>query len=122
VDLHQAGPASNFFLDGLVFWEALKAKVVRSFLPLQDASIRIFLQSDEQEVFLKEDLTKGPTTADNTYGWAKLMAEFTLQAYHKEHGLKAASLPLFHCLRPSRRRESCRHPHDCPRLPEAQSV
>jgi nucleoside-diphosphate-sugar epimerase len=27
VDLHQAGPASNFFLDGLVFAEALKAKV-----------------------------------------------------------------------------------------------
>ena len=27
VDLHQAGPASNLFLDGLVFAEALKAKV-----------------------------------------------------------------------------------------------
>src|SRR5438876_10461153 len=27
LDLHQAGPASNFFLDGLVFAEALKAKV-----------------------------------------------------------------------------------------------
>src|SRR5438552_10647028 len=26
VDLHQAGPASNFFLDGLVFSEALRAK------------------------------------------------------------------------------------------------
>lgn len=25
VDLHQAGPASNLFLDGLIFWEALKA-------------------------------------------------------------------------------------------------
>src|SRR5262249_45763544 len=27
VELHQAGPASNFFLDGLVFWEAIRAKV-----------------------------------------------------------------------------------------------
>jgi len=27
VDLHQAGPASNFILDGLVFAEALRAKV-----------------------------------------------------------------------------------------------
>jgi len=27
VDLHQAGPASNFFLEGLVFAEALKSKV-----------------------------------------------------------------------------------------------
>src|SRR3990170_4047673 len=27
VDLHQAGPASNLFLDGQVFWEAQKAGV-----------------------------------------------------------------------------------------------
>ena len=27
MDLHQAGPASNFFLDGLIFWEAVRAKV-----------------------------------------------------------------------------------------------
>lgn len=27
VDLHQAGPASNLFLDGLIFWEAVKAGV-----------------------------------------------------------------------------------------------
>src|SRR5213592_3808223 len=27
VDLHQAGPASNFFLDGLIFWEARRAGV-----------------------------------------------------------------------------------------------
>jgi nucleoside-diphosphate-sugar epimerase len=27
VDLHQVGPTSNLFLDGLVFWETLKAGV-----------------------------------------------------------------------------------------------
>src|SRR5579859_42961 len=27
VDLHQAGPATNLFLDGLIFWEAVKANV-----------------------------------------------------------------------------------------------
>ena len=27
IDLHQAGPASNFLLDGVVFWEALKGGV-----------------------------------------------------------------------------------------------
>jgi len=27
VDLHQAGPASNLFLDGLIFWEARRAGV-----------------------------------------------------------------------------------------------
>jgi nucleoside-diphosphate-sugar epimerase len=96
VDLHQAGPASNFFLDGLVFWEALKAKVDKVVFASSGCVYPNFLQSDvSKEVFLTEDLTKGPNDADNTYGWAKLMAEITLQAYHKEHGLKAASCRYF---------------------------
>src|ERR1700693_4969506 len=96
VDLHQAGPASNFFLDGLIFWEAVKAKVVKVVFASSGCVYPNFLQSDiHKEVFLTEDLTKGPNDADNTYGWAKLMAEFTLQAYHKEHGLGAASCRYF---------------------------
>src|SRR6202011_4365252 len=96
VDLHQAGPASNFFLDGLVFWEALKAKVDKVVFASSGCVYPNFLQSDvSKEVFLTEDLTKGTNDADNTYGWGKLMAELTLQAYHKEHGLKAASCRYF---------------------------
>src|SRR5579863_6405586 len=96
VDLHQAGPASNFFLDGLIFWEAVKAKVQKVVFASSGCVYPNFLQSDvNKEVFLTEDLTKGPNDADNTYGWAKLMAEFTLQAYYKEHGLKAASCRYF---------------------------
>jgi nucleoside-diphosphate-sugar epimerase len=96
VDLHQAGPASNFFLDGLIFWEALKAKVQKIVFASSGCVYPNFLQSDvNKEIFLTEDLTKGPNDADNTYGWAKLMSEFTLQAYCKEHGLKAASCRYF---------------------------
>ncbi len=54
------------------------------------------MQSDtNKELYLTEDLTKGPNDADNTYGWAKLMGEFTLQAYAKEHGMGAASCRYF---------------------------
>jgi nucleoside-diphosphate-sugar epimerase len=96
VDLHQAGPASNFFLDGLVFAEALKAKVRKVVFASSDCVYPNFLQADTtKELYLTEDLTKGPNDADNMYGWAKLMAEFTLQAYVKEHGLKAASCRYF---------------------------
>src|SRR6202023_1042705 len=96
VDLHQAGAASNFFLDGLVFWEALKGKVDKVVFASSGCVYPNFLQSDvSKEVLLTEELTKGANDADNTYGWAKLMAEFTLQAYHKEHGLKAASCRYF---------------------------
>lgn len=96
VDLHQAGPASNFFLDGLVFAEALKARVEKVVFASSGCVYPNFLQSDiNKEVYLTEDLTKGPNDADNTYGWAKLMGEFTLQAYAREGKLKAASCRYF---------------------------
>jgi nucleoside-diphosphate-sugar epimerase len=96
VDLHQAGPASNFFLDGLVFAEALKAKVRKVVFASSGCVYPNFMQADTtKKLYLTEDLTKGPNDADNMYGWAKLMAEFTLQAYVKEHGLKAASCRYF---------------------------
>jgi nucleoside-diphosphate-sugar epimerase len=96
VDLHQAGPASNFFLDGLVFSEALRAKVKKVVFASSGCVYPNFLQSDtHKEVYLTEDLTNGPKDADNTYGWAKLMAEFTLKAYAKEHGMGAASCRYF---------------------------
>lgn len=96
VDLHQAGPASNFFLDGLVFAEAVKAGVEKVVFASSGCVYPNFLQTDvSQELFLTEDLTKGPNDADNTYGWAKLMGEFTLQAYAKEGKLKAASCRYF---------------------------
>lgn len=96
VDLHQAGPASNFFLDGLIFAEALKARVRKVVFASSGCVYPNFLQSDiNKEIYLTEDLTKGPNDADNMYGWAKLMAEFTLQAYVREHGLKAASCRYF---------------------------
>ena len=96
VDLHQAGPASNFFLDGLVFAEALRAKVKKVVFASSGCVYPNFLQSDvKKQIYLTEDLTKGPNDADNTYGWAKLMGEFTLSAYAKEHGMGAASCRYF---------------------------
>lgn len=96
VDLHQAGPASNFFLDGLVFAEALKAKVKKVVFASSGCVYPNFLQSDvNKEVYLTEDLTRGPNDADNMYGWAKLMGEWTLEAYVREHGLRAASCRYF---------------------------
>ena len=96
VDLHQAGPASNFFLDGLVFAEALRAKVKKVVFASSGCVYPNFLQSDtHKEIYLTEDTTKGPKDADNTYGWAKLMGEITLQAYAKEHGMGSASCRYF---------------------------
>lgn len=96
VDLHQAGPASNLFLDGLIFWEARRAGVEKVVFASSGCVYPNFLQSDpDKEVYLTEDLVRPPYDADNMYGWAKLMAELTLRAYHREYGMKAASCRYF---------------------------
>lgn len=96
VDLHQAGPASNLFLDGLIFWEALQAGVEKVVYASSGCVYPNYLQADpDQELYLTEDLVKPPHDADNMYGWAKLMGELTLKAYCQEHSLKAASCRYF---------------------------
>lgn len=96
VDLHQAGPASNLFLDGLVFCEAVKVGVEKVVFASSGCVYPNYLQSNtRKEMYLTEDLVRPPYDADNMYGWAKLMAELTLRAYHKEYGLKAVSCRYF---------------------------
>lgn len=94
--LHQAGPASNLLLDGLVFYEALKAGVDKIVYASSGCVYPNSLQMDPEEtLYLTEDLVRPPYDADNIYGWAKLMGEDTLRAYHREHGLKSASCRYF---------------------------
>jgi nucleoside-diphosphate-sugar epimerase len=96
VDLHQAGPASNLFLDGLIFWEARRAGVEKIVFASSGCVYPNHLQSDpDKELYLTEDLVKAPHDADNLYGWAKLMGELTLKAYYKEYGIKSASCRYF---------------------------
>jgi nucleoside-diphosphate-sugar epimerase len=96
VDLHQAGPASNLFLDGLIFWEAVKAGVQKVVFASSGCVYPNYMQTDpKKEIYLREADVNPPHDADNMYGWAKLMAELTLQAYHREHNLGAASCRYF---------------------------
>jgi nucleoside-diphosphate-sugar epimerase len=96
VDTHQAGPAANLALDGIVFREALRARVERVVYASSGCVYPNHLQSDpDQELYLTEEMVRPPYDADNLYGWAKLMGELTMRAYHQEHGLKAASCRYF---------------------------
>lgn len=96
VDLHQAGPASNLLLDGIVFWEAVKAGVERVCYASSGCVYPNYMQTDtSKEIYLRETDVKAPYDADNMYGWAKLMAEMTLQANHREYRLSASSCRYF---------------------------
>lgn len=96
VDLHQADPASNFYLDGLVFWNAVKYKIKKVVFASSGCVYPNHIQADtSKELFLKENMAGPPYDADNMYGWAKLMGEMTLKSYFKEKGLKTASCRYF---------------------------
>ena len=96
VDLHQSACAVNLVLDGMLFQVALEAGVDKIVYASSGCVYPNDIQADPNEVlYLNEDMVGPPYDADNMYGWAKLMAEMTLKALHKERGLKSASCRYF---------------------------
>jgi nucleoside-diphosphate-sugar epimerase len=96
IDTHQAACSTNLALDGLVFRAAHAANVDKVVFASSGCVYPTSLQRDPKEmVFLTEDLVTPPYEADDMYGWAKLMGELTLKAYHRDYGLRCASLRYF---------------------------
>jgi nucleoside-diphosphate-sugar epimerase len=96
IDLHQVNCSTNLILDGQVFRSAERAGVQKVVFASSGCVYPEHLQHDPSEVlYLTEDLVAPPYDADNLYGWAKLMAELTLRAYHAEGRMQAASLRYF---------------------------
>jgi len=94
---HPANCVTNMALDNIVFEAAQDNGVER----ITFASSACTYPTDIQQgkVLLKEDMVsfekRGGAFSDEEYGWAKLMGELSLKAYHKQHGLKASSVRLF---------------------------
>jgi nucleoside-diphosphate-sugar epimerase len=96
VDLHQAACAVNLMLDGLVFRACHQAKVDKVVYASSGCVYPNYIQTDPGKIlYLTEDMVGPPFDADNMYGWAKLMAEMTLQSYYKDWGMKSASCRYF---------------------------
>ncbi|HEY7898775.1 MAG TPA: NAD-dependent epimerase/dehydratase family protein [Gemmatimonadaceae bacterium] len=96
IDMHQANCSTNLALDGLMTRAAYRAGVDKFVFASSGCVYPEHIQRDpSEELYLTEDLVKPPYDADNLYGWAKLMSELTLQAYHRDYGFKCASLRYF---------------------------
>jgi UDP-glucose 4-epimerase len=96
VDLHQAACAQNLAMDGMLVKAAHEAGVGKFVFASSGCVYPNHLQTDvSQELYLTEEMVGPPYDADNMYGWAKLMGEMTLRAYHQDWGLKAASCRYF---------------------------
>ena len=95
VDLHQGACAENLLLDGLLF-QACKQQVEKIVYASSGCVYPNYLQDDPDKIlYLTEEMVGPPYDADNLYGWAKLMGEMTLRAFHRDYGLKAASCRYF---------------------------
>lgn len=96
VDLHQAACAQNLALDGMLIKAAHEAGVEKFVFASSGCVYPNHLQQDvAQELYLGEQMVGPPYEADNLYGWAKLMAELTLAAYHRDFGFRSASCRFF---------------------------
>src|SRR5256885_5419324 len=96
VDLHQAACAQNLALDGMLVKAAYEEGVDKFVFASSGCVYPNFIQQDvSKELYLTEDMVGPPFDADNMYGWAKLMTEMTLKAYHKDYGMKSASCRYF---------------------------
>ena len=96
VDLHQAACAGNLALDGIIFRACVQQNVGKIVYASSGCIYPNFIQNDPNEMlYLTEDKAGPPYDADNMYGWAKLMAEMTLRAYHQDYGIRAASCRYF---------------------------
>jgi nucleoside-diphosphate-sugar epimerase len=96
VDLHQAACSTNLMLDGLLFAACRKAEVDKIVFASSGCVYPNHLQGNPDEIlYLTEEMVGPPYDADNMYGWAKLMAEMTLQAYYRDWGVRSASCRYF---------------------------
>ncbi|MEM2904497.1 MAG: NAD-dependent epimerase/dehydratase family protein [Candidatus Bathyarchaeia archaeon] len=100
IHAHPAQCCSNMILDQLVFEEAWRAGVDRicfassacvypSYLQEQAGS-RYLLKEEDADPFVRDK-----AFADLEYGWAKLMGEMALRAYHRQYGMRTASVRIF---------------------------
>lgn len=100
IDTHPAECCSNMILDQLVFEEANKAGVHRICFASSACVYPTFLQEEEGSSHLLREEEANPFVrdkafADKEYGWAKLMGEMALKAYHEQYGMKTSAVRIF---------------------------
>jgi UDP-glucose 4-epimerase len=99
IHTHPAECCTNMILDQLIFEEAYKAGVDRICFASSACVYPLYLQTKGSSYLLKEEdadpFVQGKAFADLEYGWAKLMGEMALKAYHREYGMKTSSVRIF---------------------------
>jgi UDP-glucose 4-epimerase len=94
---HPADCAANMALDNIVFETATRNGAERIVFASSACVYPTDLQQDDR-ILLTEDMAgfvhRGGAFADEEYGWAKLMGELSLRAFHRQYGVKTASVRI----------------------------
>jgi nucleoside-diphosphate-sugar epimerase len=90
----------NMILDQLVFEEAHRTGVERVCFASSACVYPSYLQEETGSSYLLEEEDVDPFVrdkafADLEYGWAKLMGEIALKAYHRQYGMKTSVVRIF---------------------------
>jgi UDP-glucose 4-epimerase len=100
IHTHPADCCTNMLLDQLVFEEAHKMGVDRVCFASSACVYPSYLQDEVGSSYLlkEEDadtFVRDKAFADLEYGWAKLMGEMALRAYHRQYEMKTSSVRIF---------------------------
>jgi UDP-glucose 4-epimerase len=100
IDSHPAQCCSNMILDQLVFEEAQRDGVDRICFASSACVYPSYLQGETGSSYLLKEEDADPFVrdkafADLEYGWAKLMGEMALKAYHRQYGMKTSAVRIF---------------------------
>jgi UDP-glucose 4-epimerase len=94
---YPANCATNMALDNIVFETAVQNGVEKITFASSACTYPTDIQQEKQR--LQEDMVsfeeRGGAYADESYGWAKLMGELSLQSFHEQYGVDAGSVRIF---------------------------
>lgn len=94
---HPADCATNMALDNIVFETAVHGGVKKLTFASSACVYPTDIQRERKR--LQEDMVsfdeRGGAYADESYGWAKLMGELSLQSFHEQYDIDASSVRIF---------------------------
>ncbi len=97
ISQYPANCATNMALDNIVYESAAQNGVNRICFASSACTYPTDIQQERQR--LHEDMVsfdeRGGAYADEVYGWAKLMGERSLQAYHEQYDIDASAVRIF---------------------------
>ena len=94
---YPANCATNMAIDNIVFETAVQNGVEK--ITFGSSACTYPTDIQQERTRLQEDMVsfdkRGGAYADESYGWAKLMGELSLQSFHEQYGVDASSVRIF---------------------------